>query len=310
MRCGRLGALACTALIAVLIAGCGGDEVPTKVSGQAAGAGSSREAAILLQDAMLAANRALDSVTPSRKSVSRTALELRSASTQTSDAIALLSGSSADAARLRDAARSQRDFLEAMLAAAGARTRTDVRTALEGARSAGQSAASAYVEISRTSSGLAGAVPDPSSFGIAEMRTATAAVGRKASSKASEPATSASAPTSPPAASAGTTEADPLTFHAGTGNVTCRIENGGAYCAVTSVGKTFVLPASDTAFEEAGLRLPRGDGQRVPYGNDVSSGGVTCNVPPESAPRGITCTSSRSSHGFEASGQPARQKVY
>jgi hypothetical protein len=225
------------------------------------------------------------------------ALKLKAAGSGTSDAIALLSAAQyPSSAQLLAAARHQREYLEAMETAATARSRTDVREALRGARSAGRSASSAYVELGRIAPELVGMLPEASAFEIAALRSATdKAVAAKPKPKP---------PTYTPAAPTGGTR----TFHVGQGNVSCRVDGEGAACAVATLGDTFVLPPSGEAYREPGLQLGRGEGERVAYGSTITVGSVTCDVPPENVARGITCA--KGGHGFEASRVASRQKVY
>jgi hypothetical protein len=291
--------------VALAIAGCGGGEepaatpaAPTVQAATAGDDGAGRRAATMLQDAMLSAGRSLDETTATRGSLARTALKLKTAGSGTSDAIALLSANSyPNSAQLLTAARHQREYLEAMETAATSRSRTDVRQALRSAQSAGRSASSAYVELGRVASDLAGALPEASAFRIAELRSATdkaLAAPKRRNAPAAEPPAQSSV--------------SARTFHGGTGNVTCQVDGVGAACAVATLGETFVLPASGAAFRQTGLQLGRGSGERVAYGTSVSVGSVVCEVPPENVARGITC--SKGAHGFEASRVPARQKVY
>jgi hypothetical protein len=100
------------------------------------------------------------------------------------------------------------------------------------------------------------------------------------------------------------------TFHAPSGNVSCRIADGGAACAVASIGRTFVLPAGGQGKSESGAQLSRGSGSLAPYGTSVSGGSVTCVIPASSEARGITCSDAATGHGFEASSVPARQAAF
>jgi hypothetical protein len=117
------------------------------------------------------------------------------------------------------------------------------------------------------------------------------------------PATTATAP--PPA------ESEPArSFHAPSGNVSCRLSATGAACTVESIGETFAFEAGAPGRIESGAELPRGLGELVGYGNTVSVGSVSCEVPPSDVPRGITCVDSASGHGFEASRVASRQSAY
>lgn len=101
------------------------------------------------------------------------------------------------------------------------------------------------------------------------------------------------------------------TFFAPSGNVTCAIQGDSVKCSVASIGTTFVLPlGGGTAYETAGLAVPRGSGSEAPFGTEQSSGAITCTIPPSNVPAGISCRNSVTDHGFEASRVPRRQKVY
>ena len=266
-------------------------------------AAAGRRAATMLQDAMLTAGGSLDDATGTRASLARTALRLKAAGSGTSDAIALLSAASyPSSALLLTAARRQREYLEAMETAATSRSRTDTRQALRSAQAAGHSASSAYVELGRRAPDLAGALPEASAFRMASCAARPTRHSRRLRSE--------SAPSAPPRAAATTPPSGARTFHASTGNVTCQVDGEGAACAIASLGKTFVLPAAGAAFLEPGTRLGRGAGERVPYGTSISVGSVTCEIPPESIARGITCTDVSTGHGFEASRVIARQKLF
>jgi hypothetical protein len=104
---------------------------------------------------------------------------------------------------------------------------------------------------------------------------------------------------------------DARVFHAPGGNVTCDVQTESATCSVASNGQTFVLPqGTAVAYIESGVALASGSGQLAGYGTSVSVGAITCVIPMESEPRGITCNSGQTGHGFEASRVPARQEVY
>ena len=126
-----------------------------------------------------------------------------------------------------------------------------------------------------------------------------------ASRQAPSTATAASSP------STLSTEAEPVSFHAPSGNVSCEVFVEGATCTVASVGETFVLDPGEPATIEAEAALPADYGEAVGYGSTVAGGGsVTCEVPPSDSPRGISCVDSSDGHGFEASRVPDRQKAY
>lgn len=99
-------------------------------------------------------------------------------------------------------------------------------------------------------------------------------------------------------------------FHAPSGNVSCEVFGDGATCTVESVGTTFVLEPGAPARVEAGTALPSSFGELVEFGNVVSAGSITCEVPPSDVPRGITCVDQSDGHGFEASRVSSRQEAY
>jgi tRNA A-37 threonylcarbamoyl transferase component Bud32 len=102
----------------------------------------------------------------------------------------------------------------------------------------------------------------------------------------------------------------PSTFHAPSGNVSCRVTADSATCTVVRIGMTFRFSGRAPAESILSAALGRGAGQLVDWGQSVSVGDVTCTVPAESQARGITCTDAVSGHGFEASRVPSRQKLY
>ena len=100
-------------------------------------------------------------------------------------------------------------------------------------------------------------------------------------------------------------------FHTPSGNVICEVRAAGASCSVASNDRTFVLPDDGGASHiESGMVLSIGSGSLADYGTSVSVGSVTCVVPVQREPRGITCDNSESGHGFEASKDTSRQKTY
>lgn len=99
-------------------------------------------------------------------------------------------------------------------------------------------------------------------------------------------------------------------FHAPSGNVSCEILTDGASCTVESVGETFAFEAGEPARIEPTATLPSALGELIDYGNTVSVGSISCEVPPSDVARGITCSDATSGHGFEASRVPARQSAY
>jgi hypothetical protein len=140
-----------------------------------------------------------------------------------------------------------------------------------------------------------------------QMRALKRQVKRRKSSPASAVASS---PAAAPAAAPPAIEEPVRAFHAPSGNVSCQVLTDGASCTVESIGETFVFEAGQPARIESGAALPRYLGELVGYGSTVSSGSVSCEVPPSDVPRGISCSDSSSGHGFEASRIPSRQSAY
>jgi Protein kinase domain len=102
-----------------------------------------------------------------------------------------------------------------------------------------------------------------------------------------------------------------VTFHSPSNNVSCVLSGDGATCTVASIGESFVLPDNgEAAYTQQGSPTAAGAGKEAAYGSQVTNGPVTCEVPPESVPRGITCSNASTGHGFEASGVPDRQTTY
>lgn len=99
-------------------------------------------------------------------------------------------------------------------------------------------------------------------------------------------------------------------FHTPSGNVSCRISEDEALCAVASIDTTFVLAGGVAARTEPGTALAPGSGDLVPYGSRIATGPVTCSVPEADEQRGVSCVDTASGHGFEASRVPSRQKTY
>jgi hypothetical protein len=100
-------------------------------------------------------------------------------------------------------------------------------------------------------------------------------------------------------------------FHAPSGNVSCQADARSASCTVAAIDTTFVLPADGgPAYVEQGAVLGRGSGELVDWGTSVSAGPVSCRIPDENEPSGITCVDTESGHGFEASRVASRQKAY
>ncbi len=100
-------------------------------------------------------------------------------------------------------------------------------------------------------------------------------------------------------------------FFAPSGNVSCSIQQESARCSVASVDLTFVIPSGGgSAYISSGLSVPRGSGTEAPFGTERSYGSITCQIPPENVPAGITCQDTTTRHGFEASRVPSRQNVH
>lgn len=100
-------------------------------------------------------------------------------------------------------------------------------------------------------------------------------------------------------------------FHSPSGNVSCQIEGGGATCTVASISTSFVMPPGGGAAQiQSGSIVPEGSGTEAAWGTTVSLGDVTCEIPLESEPRGITCHNDSTGHGFEASSVSERQRGY
>jgi hypothetical protein len=110
---------------------------------------------------------------------------------------------------------------------------------------------------------------------------------------------------------AGGSDSPGRVFHAPSGNVSCQTDARSASCTVAAIDTTFVLPANGgIAYVEQGAILGRGSGDLVGWGTSVSVGPVSCRVPDEDEPSGITCVNTESGHGFEASRVASRQKAY
>lgn len=129
---------------------------------------------------------------------------------------------------------------------------------------------------------------------------------RRARARAQRAATA----TISPATSAGSTSAS-RTFHAPSGNVSCRVDGDSASCTVAAIAATFVIPASGgEAYVQDGAALPRSSGEPVDWDSTVTVGSVTCRIPPADEASGISCVDADTGHGFEASRVAARQKTY
>ena len=99
-------------------------------------------------------------------------------------------------------------------------------------------------------------------------------------------------------------------FHSPSDNVSCVILADGATCTVESVAKTFSFANGEPAQIESSTRLAADLGALAPYGTTVSEGSISCEIPPASAARGVSCIDADSGHGFEASRVDARQSAY
>ncbi len=100
-------------------------------------------------------------------------------------------------------------------------------------------------------------------------------------------------------------------FHSPSNNIACSLQGDGATCTVASLGLSFVLPlGGGGAYTLESSSVTQGAGDTAPYGTTVSNGPVTCTVPAQNSPQGITCDDTNSGHGFQASRVAARQQVY
>lgn len=100
-------------------------------------------------------------------------------------------------------------------------------------------------------------------------------------------------------------------FHTPGGRVNCAIYRDGADCSVTGAGSTFTFRrGGGEARVEPGLRLGSSSGSAASWGETIREGSISCEIPLQSASRGITCVDAESGHGFEASKVPARQRLY
>lgn len=141
--------------------------------------------------------------------------------------------------------------------------------------------------------------------------TTTTVVATTVSRSSAGEVSTAGASTGASGGSAGEATGDARVFHTQSGNVACEVKAESARCAVASSQQTFVLPEDHgRAYTESGLALPIGSGYLAPYGTSLRVGSVTCAIPRQNEPKGIICTSNRSSHGFEASKLPSRQRIY
>ena len=100
------------------------------------------------------------------------------------------------------------------------------------------------------------------------------------------------------------------TFHSPSGNIACSVTGSSATCAVSKSGESFVLPSGQAARVASGVQIGRGSGESLGWGATVSVGSITCRIPPENEPSGITCRDSSTGHGFEASSASGRKKTY
>lgn len=131
------------------------------------------------------------------------------------------------------------------------------------------------------------------------------------------PESSAPAPASaaPDAPEVGTTTsattagpAEVVVFHT-PGSASCRVTATGAACTIASLGITFAFDGA-AGYKVRQVDLPRGSGRAVAWGEPITVGDVTCQVPEIDEPRGVTCISAATGHGFEASRLPTRQRVF
>lgn len=124
-------------------------------------------------------------------------------------------------------------------------------------------------------------------------------------------ARSSSAPSSN-SQSAPAVESEPSVraFHSPSGNVSCEILADGATCTVESIAETFSFAGGEPAQIEPGVQLSSDLGELAAYGSTVSAGSISCEIPPSSVARGVSCSDSTSGHGFEASRVAARQSAY
>lgn len=97
-------------------------------------------------------------------------------------------------------------------------------------------------------------------------------------------------------------------FH--TPNVSCELRANGAICTVVSTAETFAFEDGEAAYVESGSRVPEDVGALAAWDSTVSTGSITCTIPPLEEPRGISCVDNETGHGFEASRVPARQRTY
>ncbi len=120
-----------------------------------------------------------------------------------------------------------------------------------------------------------------------------------------------------PAASTPNAVAEPSTpatkskqFYVGTGNISCWLTSESAACSVASNQLTFQVLGNADGETEDGAKFGRASGSRVDYGTTVAVGDFSCEIPPESASRGVVCLNNATGHGFEASKVPARQRTF
>lgn len=118
----------------------------------------------------------------------------------------------------------------------------------------------------------------------------------------------ASTPAAAPEPSTPATESKQ--FYVGTGNISCSLSNESAACSVASNQLTFQVIGNAYGETEDGAKFGRASGSRVGYGTTVTVGDFSCEIPSESAARGIVCRNNATGHGFEASKVPARQRTF
>jgi len=249
------------------------------------------------------ASRAIDAVEGNPDSLERLGASLQPVISQTTDAIALLSAQpdgEAAQPQLIAAARDQRAFLEFAAQGSNARSARSARSALERARLSGRRAADAYQVIGRASQDLAGALPPPTAFNVGRLRDARKAVGQ-----ATQPPQAPPPASDPPPATVAT-----RTFHAPSGNVSCRVTATSAVCTVSKIATSFEFTDGAAARRRTSSVLPHGAGFEAAWDSTVTLGTVRCTIPPQKEARGVRCMDTSTGHGFEASRVPARQRLF
>lgn len=194
-------ASACLAIAPQVLAACGGDSKDDASGGDSK---SMRAAALSLQQAMDSSSRAIDDVGGTGDALDRLRSVLQPAIAQTSDVIGLLtpkSDGAGTASMLLKAARDQRSFLQFAADATGTRSRRAGNSAMGRTRSAGRQASSAYADIAKESTGLAGLLPSATTFNTGRLQDAVLKVNRPGVGRSRRnPTAGDSAGTPPPAA--------------------------------------------------------------------------------------------------------------